>query len=102
MANLLKTAKNILAEEKVMMMRKEKKKTTQKNPSDHSLHKCIHILLYFIQVVNSNKVWNNTHMLNTFCFNCVLWRKPKPNPNLKMEGEKNYMYKSRTLYKQDH
>lgn len=72
MANLLKTAKNILAEEKVMMMRKEKKKTTQKNPSDHSLHKCIHILLYFIQVVNSNKVWNNTHMLNTFCFNCVL------------------------------
>lgn len=73
MVNLLKTAKNILAEEKVMMMRKEKKKHHhQKTPSDHSLHKSIHILLYFIQVVNSNKVWNNTHMLNTFCFNRVL------------------------------
>lgn len=34
MANLLKTARNILAEEKVMMMRKEKekKKTNTKNP----------------------------------------------------------------------
>lgn len=74
MANLLKTARNILAEEKVMMMRKEKRKEkpTQKIPSDHSLHKCIHILLYFLQVVNSNKVWNNTHMFNTFCFNSVL------------------------------
>lgn len=50
MADLLKTARNILAEEKVMMMRKEKrkKKPTQKTPSDHSLHKCIHILLYFL------------------------------------------------------
>lgn len=33
-------------------------------------------------------------MLNTFCFNCVLCRKAKQDPNLKMEGEKNYMYKS--------
>lgn len=61
--NLLKTAKKCLGR---MESYDEKKEWL----CDHSLYKCFHILLYFIHIVNSNKVWNIRHMLNRLCFIC--------------------------------